>query len=68
MFSVIPSLLLDKSDGPNSIPARVLKLLNKNVSNQLAILFNQSFSAGIFPLILETSKIIPMYKKGYRLE
>ena len=47
---------------------KILKLLNKDISDQLAILFNQSFSSGIFPSILKTSKIIPIYKKGFKLE
>ena len=45
-----------------------MKLLNKDISDQLALLFNQSFSSGIFPSILKTSKIIPIYKKGFKLE
>ena len=45
-----------------------MKLLNKDISDQLAILFNQSFSFGIFPSLLKTSKIIPIYKKGSKLE
>ena len=49
-------------------PIKILKLLNKDISDQLAILFNQSFSSGIFPSILKTSKIIPIYKKGSKLE
>ena len=47
---------------------KILKLLNKDISDQLAILFNQSFSSGIFPSILKTSKIIRIYKKGSKLE
>ena len=58
----------DKSDRPNSISIKIVKLLNKDISDQLAILFNQSFSSGIFPSILKTSKIIPIYKKGSKLE
>ena len=37
---IIPTLNQDKSDGPNSIPTKILKLLNKDISDQLAILFN----------------------------
>ena len=66
--NIIFSLNQNKSDGPNSIPIKILKLLNKDISDQLAILFNQSFSSGIFPSILKTSKIIPIYKKGSKLE
>ena len=63
--NIISSLNQNKSDGPNSIPIKILKLLNKDISDQLAILFNQSFSSGIFPSILTTSKIIPIYKKRF---
>ena len=66
--SNISSLNQDKSDGPNSIPIKIMKLLNKDISDQLALLFNQSFSSRIFPSILKTSKIILTYKKGSKLE
>ena len=64
----IRSITQDKSDGTNSIPIKILKLLNKDISDQQIILFNQSFSSGIFPSVLKTSKIIPIYKKGSKLE
>ena len=66
--NIIFSLNQNKSDGPNSIPIKILKLLNKAISDELTILFNQSFSSGMFPSILKTSKIIPIYKKGSKLE
>ena len=66
--NIIFSLNQNKSDGPNSIPIKVLKLLNKDMSDQLAVLFNQSFSHGIFPSILKTSKVIPIYKIDSKLE
>ena len=62
------SLNQNKSDRPNSIPIKILKLLNKDLSDQLAILFNQSFPSGIFPSVLKTSKIIPIYKKDSKFE
>ena len=43
--NIISSLNKDKIDGPNSIPIKILKLLNKVISDQLAILFNQSLSS-----------------------
>ena len=46
--NIIISLNQNKSDGPNSVPIKILKLLNKDISDQLAILFNQSFSSGYF--------------------
>ena len=42
----ISSLNQDKSDGPNFIPTGILKLLNKDILDQLTLLFNQSFSFG----------------------
>ena len=66
--NIIFSLNQKKSDGPNIIPIKVLKLLNKDISDPLAILFNQSFSIGIFSSILKTSKIIPIHEKGSKLE
>ena len=52
----------DKSDGTISIPTKILKLLNKNISHQLVILFNQSFSSRICSSVLKTNKITPIYK------
>ena len=66
--NIISSLNQHKSDGPNSIPIKILKLLNKDIIDQLAILFNQSFFSGRFPSILKTSKIIPIHKKDSKLE
>ena len=66
--NIISSLNQKRSDGPNSIPIKIRKLLNKGISDQLALLFNQSFLSGIFPSILKTIKIISIYKKGSKLE
>ena len=51
--NIIFSLNQNKSDGPNSIPIKILRLLNKDISGQLVIHFNQFFSSGIFPSILK---------------
>ena len=68
-FSKIISYLnQDQSDGSNSIPIKFLKVLNKDIYDQPAVLFSQSFSSGIFSSILKTSKTIPIYKKGSKLE
>ena len=53
--NIISSLNQNKSDGPNSIPIKILELLNKDISKKLAILSNQSFPSSIFPSILKTS-------------
>ena len=53
---------------PNSILTNILKLLINDVSSELTQLFNLSFSRGVFPLLLKTSKFISVYKKDTRLQ
>ena len=66
MLSVISSLY---SVGPNSIPIKIiLKLLKNDISSQLADIFNISFSTGVFPTILKVAKVVPVYKKGSKLD
>ena len=64
----ISSLDVHKVVEPDSIPTKVLKLLNKDISNQLGFLFNLSLSSKIFSNILKTSKITSIYKKDSKLE
>ena len=58
-----------KSSGPNSIPVRILKLLNPEISKTISTLINRSFEMGVFPSVLKISKVIPVFKnKGSPLE
>ena len=41
-FPTLSNLNQNKSDRPNSILTKILKLLNKDLTDQLVILFNQS--------------------------
>ena len=59
----VSSINNHKTVKPNSIPTKILKLLNKDISNQLASLFNILLSSGIFPYIFKTSETIPIPKK-----
>ena len=54
--------------GSNSIPAKVLHLLQDQISNHLATVCNLSFSTGIFPAFLKTTKVIPIQKQNFKLE
>ena len=65
--NIILSLDPLRSIGPNSIPTKILKLLSNDISTQFAELFNLSFSEGVFPSILKTCKVIPIYKKDLQL-
>ena len=66
MSTVIKSLKNGKSSGPNSIPVKLLKLLDDSISSDLSILINESFAIGIFPDKLKIAKVIPIFKKGVR--
>ena len=65
---VISSLNINKSCGPNSIPTKILHLVQDQISKHLATICNLSFSTGIFPTILKTAKVIPVHKKNFKLE
>ena len=53
-----------EASGPNSIPIKLLKILDHNVSAHLSILINESFESGIFPNKLTIARVILVFKKG----
>ena len=66
---VIGSFSKSKASGPNSIPVKILKLINQNISAPISTLINSSFASGIFPSVLKISKVVPVFKnKGSPLE
>ena len=65
--SIISSLNVAKSSGPNSIPTNILHLLKNHICIPLNKIFNLSLHTGQHPDILKISKTIPIYKKGSRL-
>ena len=67
VYNLITNLKNGKASGPNSIPTSLLKHLNSEISVVLANLFNLSFSTGVFPDILKTSSVLPLFKKGSKL-
>ena len=60
------SLRKGKALGPNSIPVKLLKLLDPRISSQLSLIINvnESFRDGIFPDKLKIAMVIPIHKKG----
>ena len=60
---ILSSLDINKSTGPYSIPSKVLNMLKNDISEQLADLFNHSFTRGTFPTLLKTAKVIPIHEK-----
>ena len=66
--SIISLLNSNKASGPNSLPYRILFLLKNDISKQLADLFNLSFMTGVFPSVLKTAKVVPVFKKDSKLD
>ena len=66
--NIISSININKACDPFSIPNRVLILLKQHIFKQLADLFNLYFSSGSFPSILKTAKVVPVFKKGSKLD
>ena len=66
--SVLNSFFLnpatDKSTGPDSILVQILKISNQIIWKPLTYLINLSFSNRIFPDLLKTSNVIPVFKRG----
>ena len=65
MISSVNSI---KASGPNSIPYRILFPLKNDISKQLVDLFNLSFMTGVFPSVLKTAKVVPVFKKDSKLD
>ena len=68
IYKIISFLNTNKSCGPNSIPTKVLYLLQDQISNYCSTICNLFFSTGILPAILKTAKVIPIHKKNFKLE
>ena len=68
IYKIISTLNSNKSCGPNSIPTKILHLLQDQISNDLATICCLSFSTGAFPTIPKTAKVIPIHKKNSKVE
>ena len=63
VLSVIKHFKNGKATGPNSLNTTFLKKCAKELTEPLGLLFNMSFSNGIFPESLKLANIIPIHKK-----
>ena len=68
IFDTISQLETSKATGPNSIPTEIFKLIKNEVSLPLSKIINDSFSSGIHPEKLKIVNVIPVFKKGSRLQ
>ena len=64
----ISSLNSSKASDPNSISYRILFFLKNENSKQLADLVNLSFMTGVFPSVLKTAKVAPVFEKDSKLD
>ena len=64
----ILNLNLGKSTGPNSIPTLMLKHTSKIISKPLMTVINNSLLSGVFPDMFKIAQVIPIFKKGSKLE
>ena len=62
-LSVIKQFKNGKATGPNSLNTILMKKYAKEISKPLALLFNMSFSNGIFPESFILANITPIHKK-----
>ena len=62
----LKELDINKAQGPDKIPPRVLKELSQQLSVPLSILFNKSIELGILPLEWKQAEVVGIFKKGTR--
>jgi len=55
-----------KSQGPDKVPARLLKLMANEISSSLSLVFSASLHQGIVPEDWKQAFVTPLYKKGAR--
>ena len=65
---LITLLEINKGTGPFSIPVNVLQMLKKDISKPLSKIFNLSMRTGTHPDCLKLAMVIPIHKKGSKLE
>ena len=68
IYKVISSLNSNKFCRLNSIPTKVLHLLQDQISNHLTTICNLSFSTRFFPSILKTAEVIPIHEMNSKLK
>ena len=65
---IIGNMKVNKVLGPNSIPTKILKDYKSEFSKPLSDMINTSFTTGLFPSALKVANIIPIHKKGDKLD
>ena len=62
-LKIISSLKTKHSSGHDGLSVKLLKAFAPSIVRRLTIILNQSLTTGIFPDLLKTAKVIPLFKK-----
>ena len=68
---VLRHLLLlngNKSTGLDDVSPKILKLAAPEISYHLTLVLNHCMSKGTFPISLKKAKVVPIFKKGSKLD
>lgn len=68
IVKIIKKLNNKKSTGPTSVPTNILKENVHILAKPISKLVNESFINSKFPTLLKTAKVLPLYKKGDKLD
>ena len=64
----LKNLNVNKAQGPDGIPPRILKELCEQLANPLSVLFNKSLEEGKIPSDWKKADVVPIFKKGTRAD
>ena len=67
LYKIVMNLNNNKSIGVEDIPTKIFKECFNQLKKTLLHIINISFSTGVFPEILKTAKVTPIYKKDDKL-
>ena len=68
LLNLIRSLDINKSHGYDQISVRMLKICDSSLIKPLLIIFNNSLNSGMFPSAWKKANIIPIHKKGDKMD
>ena len=64
IVAVIKNLDTNKAQGPDNIPARLLKETATEIAPSLCALFNKSLRVGVLPSDWKIANVVPVHKHG----
>ena len=68
IIKTVQSMSNSSSLDHHNMSNKILKFIIVSISNILSILFNLSFSTGIFPDCLKLARVVPVFKSGSTLD